>query len=133
VHLGFDPGGTCLDLLGLGRLVDPPLPARHPLEVLDHVRDVGVAPLDPGLVQRLVEDGAGGPDERLALPVLAIPGLLADQHGARALQSLAEDGLRRTLPQGTSPALLDRRAQLRKGRPLRDERLGSGGLGAVKR
>ena len=41
--------------------MDPPLAARLPLEVLDGVRDVGRAPVDPGPLERLVEQRPAGP------------------------------------------------------------------------
>jgi hypothetical protein len=59
--------------------VDAALPAGFPLEVLHGVRDVGVVAVDAAVAQRAVEDMPGGTDERVALLVLLVPGLLADQ------------------------------------------------------
>ena len=67
---------------------------RAPLEVLDDVGDEGRLAIDPGLRQRLVQEPAGRAHERLALEVLVIAGLLADEHPAGRDRALAEDGLR---------------------------------------
>jgi hypothetical protein len=48
--------------------------------VLDRVRHVGGGALDAGLFQRAVQQQSRRADERLALAILAIAGLFADQH-----------------------------------------------------
>src|SRR5439155_18349610 len=73
--------------------------ARLPLEVLDDVRDVGVAAVDPGVLEGAVEELPGRADERPAGEVLLVAGLLADEHQAGRLAPLAEDGLGRSLPE----------------------------------
>jgi hypothetical protein len=62
--------------------VDAALAAGFPLEVLHGVRDVGVVAVYAAVAQRAVEDMPGGADERVALLVLLVPGLLADQRQA---------------------------------------------------
>jgi len=79
-EFGLEPRPAGGDLRSVRLLVDAPLPARLPLEVLDDVRDVGQLAVDPRLLECLVEQPAGGADERLASQVLLIAGLLADEH-----------------------------------------------------
>jgi hypothetical protein len=105
--------------------VDPPLPARRPLEVLHDVRDVGERAVDAGLVERGVEQPPRRPDERPALEVLLVPGLLADEHRPGSRLALAEDRLRARAPERAGAAAGGRVAQARKRRIVRNER-GSG-------
>src|SRR5947199_230700 len=60
---------------------------------------------------RAVELAAGRTDERASLAVLAVAGLLPDEHHARAAQALAEDRLRRVSPEVASVAVRGRGAQ----------------------
>src|SRR3569833_1798710 len=62
-------------------------------EVLDGIRDVRVGPLDAGLDQGLVQQLSGRADERRALPILLVAGLLADEHDAGRDRAGAEDRL----------------------------------------
>src|SRR5439155_21216166 len=83
-------------LLGAIRLVvDAPLAAGLPLEVLDRVRDVGLPAVNPRVGERAVEQLPRGPDERRAGEILLVARLLADEHHLGRDQPLAEDGLRR--------------------------------------
>jgi hypothetical protein len=63
--------------------------------VLDGVGHVGRCAVDPRLLERPIEQLAGGPDERRASEILLVARLLADEHHPRAERALAEDGLRR--------------------------------------
>ena len=99
LHLAFEPLVARLDLALRRRLVQAPLAPGLPLEVLHRVRDVRLRAIDSGLVHGLVQDAAGGPHERVALPVLDVAGLLADEHNAGARVALPEDRLGRVLPQ----------------------------------
>jgi hypothetical protein len=101
-------------------LVNPPLAARLPLEVLDHVRDVDVGAIDARLDERLVEQRAGGANERPAGEVLFVARLLADEHHLRRLLSLAEDGLRPDPPEITPLAIGGLESQLVDRRPGHD-------------
>ena len=60
--------------------MDPALAPRLVAEVLDRVGDVDVVAGDAGPLEAPVEHRAGGADERVALDVLAVAGLLADEH-----------------------------------------------------
>ena len=86
-------------------LVQTPLATRRrtPLEVLDDVRDEDRLAIDPGGLERLVEDPAGRTDERRALDVLVVARLLPDHHPASRHRALPEDGLRRPRPQVAGP------------------------------
>ncbi len=98
-ELGLEPGTAGGDLAPVRLRVDPALAARCPLEVLDHVRHVGGAPVDSSILERLIEQSAGGADERLSLTVLAVSRLLPDQHQPCGGSPGAEHGLRSRPPQ----------------------------------
>src|SRR5215212_8944203 len=78
LELAVQPDSAGGDLRRVRLLVDAALAARDPLEVLDGVRDVDRAAVDPRVLERLVEKLPGGPYERLAQFVLLVTGLLAD-------------------------------------------------------
>ena len=63
LELALEPGPAGGDLVGVRPLVDPPRAAGRPLEVLDRVGQVGVAALDPGFLERLVEEAPRRTDE----------------------------------------------------------------------
>ena len=103
--------------------MDATLSAPLVAKVLDDVRDVGVGRRDPGALEPLVEHPAGGADERVALDVLAVAGLLPDQHHARLARAFAHHRLRRALVQVAGAARLDRAAAaFAEGRALGDRR-----------
>src|SRR5437764_11745117 len=79
--------------------MNPSLAAGTPFEVLDHVGEIDAVAVDPGLRERAVQELPGRPHERPALEVLAVAGLLSDQHHLRRRRSLAEDRLRPGAPQ----------------------------------
>jgi hypothetical protein len=101
--------------------VQPALAAGTPLEVLDRVGQVDLLALDLGALERPREDAAGRPDEGLALDVLAVAGLLADQHQLRLAQAGAEDRLGRVSPERAAAALGGGPAQLAQRAALGDE------------
>jgi hypothetical protein len=96
--LGFEPGAAGAHV-HLARLaVEPALAPPLEAEMLDHVREVDLRARNACRLEGFVQDAAGRPDERPALDVLAVTGLLADQHQARALAALSKHGLSRILP-----------------------------------
>ena len=97
LELRLQPRPAGGDLGHVRLLVDAALAACDPLEVLDDVGDVDGLPVDAGVLERLVEELPGGPDERLTGLVLLVAGLLPDEHGLCVLTSLAENGLRSAL------------------------------------
>ena len=110
-HPGLDHGDLCLepraaggDLARARLLMNAPLPARLPLEVLHGIRHVRSGAVDPGLGERLVEESPRRADERPSRPVLLVTRLLADEHGSRVLRALAEDGLGSEPPELAPPA-----------------------------
>jgi len=118
-------GLQAADLPAVRLLVQAPLAPAHPAEVLDGVGHVDAAARDAGGLQALVEDAAGGSDERLALDVLAVAGLLADQHHRGLPRAVAEHGLRRVLPEIAAAAAIGGLAQRVEGHLLRQELLGA--------
>ena len=88
-----EPGPARLDVAHLGRLVDPALTALLEPEVLDGVRHVHRRPVDAGLVHRLLQQSAGRTDERDALAVLDVAGLLSHQHHPCLWAAAGEDSL----------------------------------------
>jgi hypothetical protein len=80
-----------LDLACRGLLVDAALSALLELEVLDGVGDVDAAPVDAGVRHRPLQELAGGPHERPALPVLLVAGLLANKGDRSADGTLSQN------------------------------------------
>jgi hypothetical protein len=100
--------------------------------VLDHIRHVDLAPVDPSLLQRPVEELSGRPDERVPFDVLAVPGLLADQHQLGSGRTFAEDGLGGVPPQATGLAAAGGVGYCAKRRSLGDELPGGAVLGSPR-
>ena len=96
----LDPRQTGFDLLAVRALVEAALASGRgaPLEMLHDVGDEDRLAVDPGLREGLVEKSPGRPDERLALEILVIAGLLADEHPASGDRTHSEDGLGRVGP-----------------------------------
>src|SRR5438034_9884676 len=122
LNLRLQPRTAGVDLPGVRLLVDAALAARLPLEVLDDVGDVDPRPVDARFDQRLVEQSAGGTDERAANEILAVARLLADEHHGRSLPPFAEHRLRAGLPEIAGLAAGRDRLQLLDRRPRRDQR-----------
>ena len=104
-QLLLQPRAAGVDLEALRGLVDAAAAALLELEVLDGVRHVGLVARDAGRLEPLVELPAGRPHERLAGEVLLVARLLADEHHARPLQALAEDGLGGAAPEVAAAAV----------------------------
>ena len=109
LQLGLEPEAARCDLAGVRLLVDAPLSLRGglPLEMLDRIRDIDGGAVDAGVGEAFVEDPSGRPDERMALLVLLIAGLLADEDHLGGPLPLPEHALGRAGPQITGPAALD--------------------------
>ncbi len=80
LDLALEPLVAGVDLALRRGLVQAALSTQLPLEVLHRVGDIELLPVDPGRLERPVEEAAGGPDEGQALLVLLVARLLADQH-----------------------------------------------------
>ena len=119
------PGLACDDVRAQRRLVQAALPAHLEAEVLDRVRLVDALVVEARALQRDVQHVAGRPDERVTLDVLAVAGLLADEHELGMLRPLAEDGLRRRAPEVAAAAAVGRLAHTREIACARDEPLGA--------
>ena len=77
-----------------GGLVDAAFAAQFVLEVAHGVGEEQLAPIQPGLRQRLIQQLAGGADEGPAGQVFLVARLLTNQHQACAQWAGAVDGLR---------------------------------------
>ena len=73
--------------------------------MLDRVGQVGVPALDPGFLERFVEEAPRRTDEGAPVEILAVAGLLADEDEPSALPALAEDRLGRVAPERACPAV----------------------------
>src|SRR5204862_6342605 len=93
---------------------DPPLAAWLPLEMLHGVRTVDRPRFDAGRLEAPVEQPPGGADERVALAVLLVARLLADQHEGSVSRPFAEDGLGGIAPELAAAARLHRLAHAAK-------------------
>ena len=98
-NFAFQPLVAGIDLALRRGLVQPPLAAQLPLEVLDRVGDVEVLAVDARRLERAVEEASGRPDEGQPLLVLLVARLLADQHHPRVRVAGAEHRLRGVRPQ----------------------------------
>src|SRR3954470_23659276 len=78
--LGIQPRSARADLAGARLLVNAPLAARLPLEMLHDVGDINDRAIDARIGERAIEEFAGRTDERVAAHVLGVPWLLADEH-----------------------------------------------------
>src|SRR3954465_2191764 len=94
LELRLEPGIAGRNLGPVWLLVDAPLAACDPLEVLDDVGQIDLLPVDARVCERLVEELPGRADERPAELVLLVAGLLADEHRLGVLGALAEHDLR---------------------------------------
>src|ERR1700683_4728371 len=116
--LGNEPDTAGLDMAQLRSLVQPPLTARLPIEVLHRIGDEYFCPRDVRFSEQLIQYLARRPHKRASLAVLGIARLLAPQHNLRFAGTLARHRLSGALPQFTAPAGL-RSFALGRGRRLR--------------
>ena len=87
--LEIEPNFAAFDFVVVGPFMQPALAAHFMLEVFHGVGDEGFGSFDAGVLQRLIKDAAGGPDERFAGEVFFVARLFADQHERRMARSLA--------------------------------------------
>src|SRR5262245_42546676 len=98
-QLDVQPRTAGSDVLGPRLLVNAPLAARLPVEMLHDVGHIDLLPIDPRGVERAGEQLAGRADKRPADSILLIAGLLTDEHESGLPRPFAEDRLRAALPQ----------------------------------
>src|SRR5258706_6419583 len=97
LELRLEPRPARFDLRHAWFLVDAPLAARLPFEVLDRVGEVDVAPQDAGILERLVEHRTGWSHEWDTLAVFLVARLLPNEHDARLTRAGAKHHLGRGL------------------------------------
>ena len=120
---GLQPGTTGRDFRVRGLLVNAPFAPLFELEVLHRVRDVHLGTVNLGRLKRTIEYAAGRPYERLAGEIFLVTGLFAHHDDASLRGTRTEDRLRGVPVQLTSPAFLDRSAQLGQCRTVGHVRL----------
>jgi hypothetical protein len=99
VELKVEPWPAGSDLMLIGPIMETPLAAGTPLEMLDDVRDEDALAIDPGLGQRAIQDRSRGAHEWVPGEIFPIAGLLSDEHQCGTVGAFAEDGLSRVLEQ----------------------------------
>src|SRR4029079_9794972 len=99
LELQVEPGPAGANLGRVGSFVESPLAAGPPLEVLDDVADEDPLAVDARFGQGVVEDSPGWTHERPAREGLTVARLPAHEHQRSRSGALAEDGLRRPLPE----------------------------------
>src|SRR5262245_21313145 len=102
-ELGFKPGPARFDFRRSRSAMDATLASGFPLEVLYNVGNVDLASSDAGLCQRAVQHLPRRPDERGALEVLLISGLLSAQHEPGVCRPFSAHDMRRILVTLASP------------------------------
>ena len=112
--LAFEPVQAGSGFALRRRLVDAALAAQLELEVLDRVGQVERIARPAELRESTVEKLAGGPDERAAMQVFVITGLLANQHQAGAQRPFAGHRLGRAGADRARSTTLGRVAQCRE-------------------
>jgi hypothetical protein len=93
--------------------------------MLDHIGDIRVHRVDSGRLKALIENATGGTDERLALKVFVVAGLLADQEDAGGTPALSKYGLRGILKESAALTGPSRFAERGHGNPRRQELKGA--------
>src|SRR5437868_6779038 len=88
-----NPPAARLDLARVGLVMDPSLAALDKFAMLDGIGDVNRRAVDARLLERRIEQRAGGTDERPPGKVLLVAGLLADEHDRGVERPLAEHRL----------------------------------------
>ena len=112
-----------------GMIVEPPVSASSrrrtgSLAVLGAGEAASPSLVSPDALQGLVEQSAGGTDERAAFDIFAIARLLADQHHVGLLPAFSEHGLRSGFPKIAGLAAGGRELQLLQRRSRGDQRCG---------
>ena len=109
-------------------LVKPALALMRVPEVLDRVGAVGLLGVDPSLIECTIEQPSRWADERLALAVFLVSGLLAHEHQRRVRCACPKDGLGGVVVQLTAATFVDRCCKCGQGSTSRQIRLGAPGF-----
>ena len=124
---GLEPWPARGDLRPGWFLVNAALALGLPPEVFHRVRHVGRRAIDPGFLERLVQQPSGGAHEGLSRSVLVVTRLLADEHHPGRLRALSEDSLGAELPEVAAVAAGGGFAERRQSRLVREEVRGGRG------
>lgn len=127
-HLALKPRDTGPDLGCTGLFVQSSLAALLKFEMFHGVSHVYGRTVQARVVERFVQQPAGGSYERTALAVFFIARLLADHGDARGPRPFSEYGLSCVPIQIAASAALDGRSQGRPAGMWRDELGRAGGL-----
>jgi len=125
-HFSFKPRLACTNFRHRGLLVKPPFASFLESEVLDHVGNICVGPVNRGIRQRPVKKAAGRTYKGMSLEVLFIARLFPDQDNPRRLGPFSENGLRRIQVEIATPAGLRGNSELGQRSAIRKESLCTG-------
>lgn len=106
LDLGVEPRPARGDLRPARFRVDPAFSPRLPFEVLDSVREVRLAPVDPGVDERLVEQAAPRPDERpktVCVPVFHRSQTWQPAAASLSVRRVGRSGMRSAVVPGPRP------------------------------
>jgi hypothetical protein len=98
------PWPAGLDVSDLWSGMDPALASLGEAEVLDGIGDIDIGSGHPNVGKRPLQQLAGWPDERNALPILHVAWLLTDQSHFCSRVASREDNLGCRLPEFAAPA-----------------------------
>jgi hypothetical protein len=87
------PGLTGYDLPDHRFLMQAPLTALNPFEMLDGIGDINLVARNARFDERFVEKSTCGSDEGMALAVFHVSRLLTDKHHRRIFGTFAENRL----------------------------------------
>ena len=100
LQLPVQPPAIVPDFSRRRLLVDAPFAALLEFEMLDGVGDVHLVPIKSGLRQGPIEQQAGRSDERSALPILLVSGLLPYERNGRPNRPLPQHSTRSAWHEG---------------------------------
>jgi hypothetical protein len=123
LNLRLKPGLAGVHLGRSGSFVNPAFAALFKLEMFDRIRDVYLGTIDSCVLQSSIEEMAGRSDERAALLILLVSGLLADKNDPRRAGSLSKDRLGGATVKVASLAPLNRIVQNVQAPRVRNEGL----------
>ena len=101
---GIEPWTAGSYLLSIRLFVNPPFATLSRIEMLDHISDIDLVACYAGGHKGFIEQLSGRPDERMAIEVFLIAGLLSHEHELGFHVPFAENGLGSPAPDVAGPA-----------------------------